>query len=157
MKKMLLGTFLWIFTLAGVAILPNVTTATDGWTYGEFEGRWWFGSDEHNKDYNPNVAGKDDFQKDSIIKTIKTAINRVLWMLSFVALLLCLWWGFKMMTSGGDQKKYEEGLNILKWAAIGLAVIALSWLIVSVIFRLINGSINTKNSGTWSWTQIQQQ
>jgi hypothetical protein len=53
-----------------------------------------------------------------------------------------------MMTSGGDQKKYEEGLNILKWAAIGLAVIALSWLIVSVIFRLINGSINTKNSGT---------
>ncbi len=136
MKKTLLGAFLWIFTLAGVAVLPNVTTATDSFSGG--------GREVQNMGYSPDVAGSDQgLQGDSLIRTIKTAINRVLWMLSFVALLLCLWWGFKMMTSGGDQKKYEEGLNILKWAAIGLAVIALSWLIVSVIFRLINGSINT--------------
>jgi hypothetical protein len=51
-----------------------------------------------------------------------------------------------MMTSGGDSKKYENGLNILKWAAIGLAVIATSWLIVSLIFMVINGS--TSNSGS---------
>jgi hypothetical protein len=48
-----------------------------------------------------------------------------------------------MMTSGWDQKKYQDGLNILKWAAIGLAVIALSWLIVSLIFRVINSNIQT--------------
>ena len=133
MKKMLLGAFLWIFTLAWVAVLPNVTTATDG-----FQAQWRTGQ---NLGYNPDAPGADKDQGDNLIKTIKTAINWVLWMLSFIALLLCLWWGFKMMTSGGDQKKYEEGLNILKWAAIWLAVIALAWLIVSVIFRLINGSI----------------
>lgn len=46
-----------------------------------------------------------------------------------------------MMTSGGDSKKYESGLNILKWAAIGLAIIATSWLIVSLIFYVIDASI----------------
>ncbi len=48
-----------------------------------------------------------------------------------------------MMTSGGDSKKYEAGLNVLKWAAIGLAVIALSWLIVSLVFYVINWSTQT--------------
>ena len=62
-------------------------------------------------------------------------------MLSLIALVLCLWGGFQMMTSGGDSKKYQSGLNILKWAAIGLAVIAISWLIVSLVFYVINNSI----------------
>lgn len=53
-----------------------------------------------------------------------------------------------MMTSGGDSKKYESGLNLLKWAAIGLAVIAVSRLIVSLVFYVINGSIATKDGGT---------
>ncbi|MBO7504664.1 hypothetical protein J6T66_00345 [bacterium] len=51
-----------------------------------------------------------------------------------------------MMTSGGDKSKYEKGTGILKWAAIGLAIIALSWLIVSLIFYVINGSIQTSDS-----------
>jgi uncharacterized membrane protein YukC len=52
------------------------------------------------------------------------------------------------MTSGGDSKKYESGLNILKWAAIGLAVIAVSWLIVSLIFYVINGSTTAATKTT---------
>ena len=52
-----------------------------------------------------------------------------------------------MMTSGGDSKKYESGLNLLKWAAIGLAVIAASWLIVSLIFYVINtAAVTDKNA-----------
>jgi hypothetical protein len=54
-----------------------------------------------------------------------------------------------MMTSGGDSKKYEKGVGILKWAGIGLAIIALSWLIVSLIFYVINGSTVT-NAGDGS-------
>ena len=64
-------------------------------------------------------------------------------MLSFIALLLCLYAGFLMMTSGGDSKKYEKGIGILKWAGVGLAIIALSWLIISLIFWLIEGSTDT--------------
>jgi hypothetical protein len=53
-----------------------------------------------------------------------------------------------MMTSGGDSKKYESGLNLLKWAAIGLAVIAASWLIVSLIFYVINTAAVTDNTAS---------
>lgn len=90
-----------------------------------------------------NVPGTEKNTEDSLIHTIRVAVNRVLWMLSFIALLLCLYAGFLMMTSGGDSKKYEKGIGILKWAGIGLAIIALSWLIISLIFWLIEGSTDT--------------
>ena len=159
MKKMLLGAFLGMFALAGVSVLPNAVLAA-----GEDWGNWgdggngqawrqmmeentadfstdyaWWG--KQDTQYNAWVAGSSKMAGDSLIKTIRTAINWVLWMLSLVALVLCLWGGFQMMTSGGDSKKYESGLNVLKWAAIGLAIIALSWLIVSLIFYVINNSI----------------
>lgn len=149
MKKMLIGAFLGIFAIAGIAILPNYASAdnanlTEGpewdgklpWADG-FEDGWWAGQDTK---YGAKVVGHDSLQWDRLLDTIRVAINWVLGLLSFIALCLCLWGGFQMMTSGGDSKKYENGLNILKWAAIGLAIIALSWLIVSLIFFIINGS-----------------
>lgn len=163
MKKLLLGIFLGIFTLAGIAVLPNVVAAQDnsqnqqqGWGGGdddvddtsnpwfeESDAGWW---KTQKMDYNANVAGSEGLKADSLIHTIRTAINWVLGILSMIALALCLWGGFQMMTSGGDSKKYESGLGILKWAAIGLAIIAASWLIVSLIFFVINGSIKWGNS-----------
>ena len=92
-------------------------------------------------------------QDDSLVHTIQTAINWVLWMLSFVALVLCLYAWFKMLTSWWDSKKYDAWLNILKNAAIWLAVIALSWLIVSLIFWIINGSIEP-NIGEETTTSV---
>lgn len=149
MKKLLVGAFLGMFTLAGVAVLPNYASAqtfsSDDPT--DFEGQgyeWW---DKQDTQYNAGVRGSDNLQRDSLIKTIQTAINWVLGILSLVALVLCLWGGFLMMTSGGDSKKYEKWVGILKWAGIGLAIIALSWLIVSLIFYVINGSIRTDGEG----------
>ena len=150
MKKMLIGAFLGMFALAGVAVLPNYASADEdtadssNGTYkvttdSSFKADGWGTQDTQ---YNAGVAGADSLKWDSLIRTIKTAINWVLGLLSLVALVLCLRGGFQMMTSGGDQKKYESGLNVLKWAAIGLAIIAASWLIVSLIFFVINNSIN---------------
>ena len=149
MKKTLLGAFLWMFTLAGVAILPNFVSAeptlsTDDTDF-EAYNQWWEGQDTQ---YNAGVKGATTLQKDSLIKTIQKAINWVLGILSLIALVLCLWGGFLMMTSGGDSKKYEKGVGILKWAGIGLAIIALSWLIVSLIFYVINGSTVTNAGDT---------
>ena len=143
MKKMLLGAFLGMFALAWVAILPNYANAQNSGDNTESFGGWWWGQDY---DYNAAVSGSNTLQGDSLIHTIRVAINWVLWLLSLVALVLCLYGGFLMMTSGGDKSKYEKGTGILKWAAIGLAIIALSWLIVSLIFYVINGSIQTSDS-----------
>ena len=145
MKKMLLGMFLGMFTIAGITVLPNQVNAQVDTTNTWFNtASWW---NWQNTGYNSSVAGASTgLQWDALIKTIRTAINWVLGLLSLIALALCLWGGFQMMTSGGDQKKYESGLNVLKWAAIGLAIIAASWLIVSLIFFIINGSIK----GSWA-------
>ena len=141
MKNLLVGAFLWLFTLAGITLLPNSAFA-DSWDgYDWFESAGWRGW--QNTEYNASVAWSQNLQKDSLIHTIRTAINWVLWILSLIALVLCLYAGFLMMTSGWDSKKYEKGVWILKWAWIGLAIIALSWLIVSLIFWLIGGSIGS--------------
>jgi len=160
MKKLLVGAFLWMFTLAGITLLPNYVSAQEywggewwGWSEGSSSQVEWFGGERaswfgtQQMDYNPNTPWSDSFKEDSLIHTIRTAINWVLWILSLIALVLCLYAGFLMMTSGWDSKKYEKGVWIMKWAWIGLAVIALSWLIVSLIFYLIGGSIGDTGTG----------
>jgi len=73
----------------------------------------------------------------SLLDVVKSFINRVLWLLSLIALGMALFGGFKMVTAAGDDGKYKEGFKVLKQAAIGLVVVGLSWIIVSTIFMLI--------------------
>ena len=73
----------------------------------------------------------------SLITVIKTFISWTLGMLALVALVVLLWGGFQMVTAAGDDAKYKKGFKILQQAAIGLIFIWLSWLMVSVIFRLL--------------------
>ena len=89
------------------------------------------------------VPWTSNYQEDNLLHTVRVAINWVLWLLAFVALVLCLYAWFQMMTSGGDSKKYTAGVSILKNAGIWLAIIGLSWLIVSLVFYVINWSIQT--------------
>lgn len=90
------------------------------------------------------VYGTEENQEDSLIHTIRKAINWVLGLLSFICLCLVLYAGFLMLTSGWDSKKYESWFTIIKNASIWLAIIAVSWLIVSLIFYVINGAVEIK-------------
>jgi hypothetical protein len=58
-------------------------------------------------------------------------------MLALIALIICLWGGFQMVTAAGDDGKYKKGMTILKQAAIGLIIIGVAWLFVSVIFWVV--------------------
>lgn len=82
-------------------------------------------------------------QEDNLLHSVRVATNWVLGMLSFIALMLCLYSGFQMMISGGDSKKYDAWLNRLKNAGIWLAIIAVSRLIVSLIFYVLKWTIQT--------------
>ena len=115
--------------IVSISVIPCTTHAFD-W---KFWGRTWVDG--------VWVPWTNDSQKDNLIHTIRVATNRALGMLSFAALMLCLYAGFRMMTSGGDSKQYNAWLSILKNAWIWLAIIALSWLIVSLIFYVINWSV----------------
>ena len=83
-----------------------------------------------------------DKQQDSLLHTVQTAINWVLWILATITLCLVLYAWFLMLTSWWDSKKYDSWLSIIKNAAIWLAIIAVSWLIVSLIFYINNGEVN---------------
>ena len=80
-------------------------------------------------------------QEDNLLHTIRVAINWLLWMLSTISLCLVLYAWFLMLTSWWDNKKYDLGFSIIKKVAVWLTIIAVSWLIVSLIFYIIDGSV----------------
>lgn len=96
------------------------------------------------------ISGAGTNAKGSLISVIKSTINWALGLLGLITFVLLLWGGFQMVTAAGDDKKFGEGLKILKNAGIGLAFIALSWLMVSVLFWVINAV--TTNAGVGSGT-----
>ena len=59
-------------------------------------------------------------------------------MLATIALVICIRGGFQMVTAAGNDSKFKKGGQILKQAAVGLAIILLAWLIVSVVFWFVN-------------------
>ena len=84
------------------------------------------------------VAGTDGSDKKNTLESvIKKTINWVLSILSLIVFVLLLWWGFQMVTANWDDKKFSAGTTILKQAAIWLGFIAVSWLLVSMIFRIL--------------------
>ncbi len=144
MKKLLIGAFLWIFTLAWVAVLPNYVSAT---TADVTNTTFNWGNDGASGDNrtiwgdlkgdNNAITGAEN-QNSTLLDTIKNTIKWILGILATVAVVICLYAGFIMMTSAGDENKYKNGMKVLKYAAIWLAIILLSWLIVSIIFWFVN-------------------
>jgi len=81
-----------------------------------------------------------------VMSLIQIAINRTLWILSFVTLVYMLYCGFLIFASGSEDNNAKKGKKWIKTAAIALAWIGLSWLIISAMIRLITILTQTKNS-----------
>ncbi len=132
-KKLLLGLgiawFLWLGSLAVV-----------NWQW-NFDDTSGFGTNPWNTAWVWVVWEWED-TGGWLIDVIKSFINWVLGLLSLIALVILLYGWFKMVTAAGDEWKYKEGFKILKQAGIGLAVIGLSWFVVSIIFWIIWGVTN---------------
>jgi hypothetical protein len=54
-----------------------------------------------------------------------------------LAVLMLSVGGFLMLSSGGDETRYEKGKNYAKFALIGLAVTLLAYVLVSLVQLLI--------------------
>lgn len=72
-----------------------------------------------------------------VIALIQIAINRLLWILAIVALIYMMYCGFLILSSWSDETKAWKGKKWISTAAIALAWIGLSRLIVSAILRFI--------------------
>lgn len=98
------------------------------------------------------VPGAKDSKgtQDSLVNVIKWWVNRLLGILALIALIILMYWGFQMVTSAGDDGKYEAWFTILKHAALWLILIGVAWFIVSIIFWLVNQT--TDKAWWWAWT-----
>ena len=76
-----------------------------------------------------------------VLALIQIAINWTLWILSLVALIYMIYCGFLVFSSGSGDTNATKGKKWIKTAAIALAWIGLSWLIISVIIWLINNIV----------------
>lgn len=74
---------------------------------------------------------------DNTLNLVKRTVNYLLWFLSLVALLYMIYHGFLMLTAAGDDAQYKKWLKSVKYAAIAIWWIWISWLFVSFIFWLI--------------------
>lgn len=109
----------------------------------------WFGA--AGQTAGIGIGGTGANTGNSIMGVIKSFLNWVLWLLSLIALVVLLYGGFNMVTAAGDEAKYKKGFKVLQQAAVGLAIIGLSWLIVSSIFWIIGatgGAQQTVTTGT---------
>jgi len=123
-KKKVIYRFL--FMLSWFIILP-INTFADNRGFWSMIGVEWI-----------HTIWTQEKQEDSLLHTIQSWINRILGILSFISLCFILYAGFLMLTSWWDSKKYDSWLSIIKNAAIWLAIIGVSRLIVSLIFYVIN-------------------
>lgn len=87
--------------------------------------------------YLENPLGIDNLP-DLIGRVLKYLIG----FLGILALLMFLYGGFTWMTAMGEPKKVTKGAETIKWAAIGLIVIFLSYALVYSIFNFIGGAVS---------------
>lgn len=75
---------------------------------------------------------------DSTLNFIKKIVNYLLWFLWLIALLFMIYHWFLMLTAAGDDAQYKKWLKSIKYAAIAIWWVWISWLFVSFIFWLIS-------------------
>ena len=78
-----------------------------------------------------------------VLSLVRISINRILWLLAFVALVYFIYCWALVLFSWSENKNADKGKKWISTAAIALAWIGLSWLIVSVIIWFINLISNT--------------
>lgn len=73
-----------------------------------------------------------------VTSLIQITINWLLWILASVVLVYMLYCGFLILSSWSDDKNVSKGKKWISSAAITIAGIGLSWLVISAMIRFIN-------------------
>jgi amino acid transporter len=80
---------------------------------------------------------------------VSVVITNILTIIFMVSILLVLFFliigAFKWITSGGEKEKIKEARETIVNALIGLAILALAFLIVNIIGGILNINIHNLN------------
>jgi TRAP-type C4-dicarboxylate transport system permease small subunit len=81
----------------------------------------------------------------SVGKLLSDGIKILVAVVGVVAVLFLIWAGVKYVMAGGDAKKAGEAKEGITHALIGLAIVILSYLLVSVVLNLLGNGISIEN------------
>lgn len=73
---------------------------------------------------------------------VETIINIVQWGLGLIGLIMVvmiIYAGFTMMLSQGNEQRMETSKQTIRYAVIGLAVVMLSYAIITLAFGVVTG------------------
>lgn len=76
----------------------------------------------------------------SVDKLIEKVIEKILELAALLALLALIWGGIKMIIDFGGEESVKQGKTIIKWAIIGLVVVAASY----AILKTVTGALGIK-------------
>ncbi len=83
------------------------------------------------------VSLSNPLPTNSVPMLIGRVIDAILGIVGSLALVMFIYGGFTWMTASGNEQSVTKGKNILMWAAVGLAVIFLSYALVKFIIKAI--------------------
>lgn len=87
-----------------------------------------------------SICKDKNTQKNPVINVISVATNIIAVFAGVIAVIMVIVSGIQMITSGGNQENIANARRRLVAALIGVAIIALSWTIISFV---INNLIKT--------------
>lgn len=85
-------------------------------------------------DFKDISIGKPEEVKITELSPMIQGFIRIVFVIAVIlTFAFLLWGGIQWITSGGDKAKYEEARNRITAALIGLAIVALAWLIIKLV------------------------
>lgn len=129
----------WLNTWPKSASFDWDSTAQMGWTTITEINQWWKTLTD-KLEWILHLPQKDEYITSLwyVTALIQITVNWLLWILAFIALVYMLYSGFLIFSSWSDDKGAAKGKKWISTAAIALAWIGLSWLIISAMIWFIN-------------------
>lgn len=85
----------------------------------------------------------------SVIQLVNNVISFLVTILSVLAVIVLVFAGFKMVTSGGNQTAWEDGKSMFGNVIIGIIIVLAAWLIVDTLLGML-----TRQGGLEFWGTV---
>lgn len=74
---------------------------------------------------------------DNLICLFLSVIRLVLAAIGLFGLVMFIWGGFLMLTSGGNEEQIKKGKETLTWASLGIVVVLGSWVLLRYVLTVL--------------------